>query len=96
MKITLIVEGKTEKAFLPYLRKFLETRLSGKMLRMPRIKCAYGWGLNQDFIRMLHFTILKHGYCLIGLLFKNWRGIISVLQLATLKPSIIIIHPRIV
>jgi hypothetical protein len=27
MKITLIVEGKTEKAFLPYLRKFLETRL---------------------------------------------------------------------
>lgn len=34
MKITLIVEGKTEKAFLPYLRKFLETRLSGKMPRL--------------------------------------------------------------
>ncbi|MBI5589140.1 MAG: DUF4276 family protein [Deltaproteobacteria bacterium] len=28
MKITLIVEGKTEKAFLPYLRNFLEIRLS--------------------------------------------------------------------
>ena len=27
MKITLLVEGKTEKAFLPYLRKFLDGRL---------------------------------------------------------------------
>ena len=26
MKIALIVEGKTEKAFLPHLRRFLETR----------------------------------------------------------------------
>ncbi|MDP8239231.1 MAG: DUF4276 family protein [Candidatus Hatepunaea meridiana] len=31
MKITLIVEGKTEKAFLPYLRGFLEARLQGNM-----------------------------------------------------------------
>ncbi len=31
MKITLIVEGKTEKAFVPHLRRFLETRLSGRM-----------------------------------------------------------------
>lgn len=34
MKITLIVEGKTEKAFLPYLRKFLEARLPNKMPRL--------------------------------------------------------------
>ena len=34
MKITLIVEGKTEKAFLPYLRKFLEIRLPDKMPRL--------------------------------------------------------------
>jgi hypothetical protein len=34
MKITLIVEGKTEKAFLPHLRKFLETRLPDKMPRL--------------------------------------------------------------
>ncbi len=34
MKITLIVEGKTEKAFLPYLRKFLESRLPNKMPRL--------------------------------------------------------------
>jgi Domain of unknown function (DUF4276) len=33
MKITIIVEGKTEKAFLPYLRKFLELRLQGNMPR---------------------------------------------------------------
>ncbi len=34
MKITLIVEGKTEKAFLPYLRKFLQNHLSGKMPKL--------------------------------------------------------------
>lgn len=31
MKITLIVEGKTEKAFLPFLQEFLKSRLPGKM-----------------------------------------------------------------
>jgi len=31
MKIALIVEGKTEKAFLPHLRCFLQTRLEGNM-----------------------------------------------------------------
>lgn len=31
MKIALIVEGTTEKAFLPILRKFLENQLAGKM-----------------------------------------------------------------
>ena len=34
MKITLIVEGKTEKAFLPHLRKFLEIKLPGKMPKL--------------------------------------------------------------
>lgn len=34
MKITIIVEGKTEKAFLPYLREFLQKRLAGKMPRL--------------------------------------------------------------
>jgi Domain of unknown function (DUF4276) len=34
MKIALLVEGKTEVAFLPKLREFLERRLSG---RMPKI-----------------------------------------------------------
>lgn len=31
MKITLIVEGKTGKAFLPFLQEFLKSRLPGKM-----------------------------------------------------------------
>ena len=31
MKITLLVEGRTEKAFLPYLRTFLQNRLAGRM-----------------------------------------------------------------
>ncbi len=31
MKITLIVEGKTEKAFLPFLREFLKSRLPNNL-----------------------------------------------------------------
>ena len=34
MKITIIVEGKTETAFKPHLRAFLEPRLQGKMPRL--------------------------------------------------------------
>jgi hypothetical protein len=34
MKISIIVEGKTEKAFLPYLREFLKPRLLNKMPRL--------------------------------------------------------------
>lgn len=39
MKIALIVEGKTEKAFLPYLRRFLETRLEGNMPKIDPFSC---------------------------------------------------------
>ncbi|MGA2833800.1 MAG: DUF4276 family protein [Terracidiphilus sp.] len=31
MKIAILVEGRTEKAFLPHLREFLKTRLAGRM-----------------------------------------------------------------
>ena len=34
MRIVLIVEGQTEKVFLPHLRAFLEPRLVGKMPRL--------------------------------------------------------------
>lgn len=34
MKIALLIEGKTEKAFLPYLRRFLEKHLAGSMPRL--------------------------------------------------------------
>lgn len=34
MRIAIIVEGKTERAFMPYLRGYLETRLAGQMPRL--------------------------------------------------------------
>lgn len=34
MKIAIIVEGKTEKAFMPHLRQFLQPRLQGHMPRL--------------------------------------------------------------
>lgn len=34
MKIAIIVEGNTEKAFLPYLRKYLQTHLEGNMPKL--------------------------------------------------------------
>lgn len=34
MKIALIVEGKTEKAFVPYLRAFLQNHLKGNMPKL--------------------------------------------------------------
>src|SRR5947209_1039065 len=34
MRIAIIVEGKTEKAFLPVLRDFLEPRLPGAMPKL--------------------------------------------------------------
>ncbi len=34
MKISIIVEGRTEKAFLPHLRQFLKTRLTGDMPKL--------------------------------------------------------------
>ena len=33
MKIALLIEGQTERVFLPHLRRFLQTRLPGKMPR---------------------------------------------------------------
>jgi hypothetical protein len=34
MRIAIIVEGKTEQAFMPYLREYLKTRLAGRMPRL--------------------------------------------------------------
>ena len=34
MKIVLLIEGKTERAFLPALRRFLQKRLAGSMPRL--------------------------------------------------------------
>lgn len=34
MRIAVIVEGRTERVFMPYVRDFLETRLTGQMPRL--------------------------------------------------------------
>lgn len=34
MKIAILIEGQTERIFLPHLRRFLETRLTGHMPRL--------------------------------------------------------------
>lgn len=34
MKITIIIEGKTEKAFMPYLREYLNPHLTGNMPKL--------------------------------------------------------------
>jgi hypothetical protein len=34
MKISIMVEGKTERAFIPYLRIYLQQRLAGKMPKL--------------------------------------------------------------
>jgi hypothetical protein len=39
MKISIIVEGKTEKAFIPALREFLKTRLAGQMPKLDVMPC---------------------------------------------------------
>lgn len=39
MRIALIIEGKTEKAFLPYLRRFLQIRLEGNMPKFDPLPC---------------------------------------------------------
>jgi hypothetical protein len=39
LKITVLVEGKTEKAFKPHLLEFLKTRLAGQMPDVDFFKC---------------------------------------------------------
>lgn len=34
MKIAILIEGQTERAFLPHLRRFLQKRLAGRMPRL--------------------------------------------------------------
>ncbi len=39
MKIAIIVEGDTERAFLPHLREFLKARLAGRMPKLDAFPC---------------------------------------------------------
>ncbi|PQO42657.1 DUF4276 family protein [Blastopirellula marina] len=42
MRIAILVEGKTETAFLPHLKRFLQTRLSGRMPKLDTMPCNGG------------------------------------------------------
>ena len=57
MKITILVEGRTEIAFKPHLRAFLERRLAGKMPRLDfdtyNGRIGKGQQLRRDVIRLL-------------------------------------------
>jgi hypothetical protein len=39
LKISIILEGGTERAFLPYLRTYLQSRLAGQMPKLDPIPC---------------------------------------------------------
>ncbi len=60
MKIAIIVEGETERAFLPHLRDFLKTRLAG---RMPKIAAARQKGRvpKGDALKRLVQGLLTYG-----------------------------------
>ncbi|MFA5518568.1 MAG: DUF4276 family protein [Spirochaetota bacterium] len=70
MKITMLVEGKTEKAFIPVIRKYLEPRLAGKM---PKIDVMPYDGLipTEDRLRRVVLNLLykkvKPSDCVIAL-----------------------------
>ena len=60
MKITILVEGKTEKAFKPHLLEFLKSRLAG---RMPNVDpFPYNGRIStKDRLRREVETLLRNG-----------------------------------
>lgn len=58
MKITILVEGKTEKAFLPSLRLFLEQHLPGMMPRLDVIPYDGRIPTGEKLARVVHKAFL--------------------------------------
>jgi hypothetical protein len=58
MRIAIIVEGQTERAFLPHLRRFLSTRLPGRMPNLDPVpyngRIPTGDRLKRDVERLLN------------------------------------------
>ncbi|MBI4384984.1 MAG: DUF4276 family protein [Nitrospinae bacterium] len=60
MKIALIVEGKTEKAFMPHLRKYLERHLAGCMPSLDPL--PYGGRIpTGDQLKRIVSNLLENG-----------------------------------
>lgn len=57
MKIAIVVEGETERAFLPFLRDFLRARLAGRMPKLDPVpyngRIPKGDRLRRDVERLL-------------------------------------------
>jgi hypothetical protein len=60
MKITILVEGRTEIAFKPHLQAFLSERLLGRMPRLDVFKYD-GRIPKEDKLRRTVENLLKHG-----------------------------------
>ena len=60
MKIAILMEGETERVFLPYLREFLSPRLAGKMPRL--ISNIYDGRIpKQEKLKRVVETLLRGG-----------------------------------
>jgi hypothetical protein len=60
MKIAIIVEGETERAFLPHLRAFLSTRLSGRMPKLDPVP-HHGRIPKGEKLKRIAEQLLAHG-----------------------------------
>ena len=60
MKITILVEGKTEKAFKPHLLEFLKSRLDGRMPNVDFYPCD-GRVYTEDKLRRTVEDLLRNG-----------------------------------
>jgi len=60
MKIALIVEGKTEKAFIPYLRHYMKEKLPGSMPALDCFPC-HGRIPTADKLRRVVEGLLSNG-----------------------------------
>lgn len=60
MKISIIVEGGTEKAFIPHLRRYLEKHLTGNMPKLDPLSCD-GLIPTGEKLKRIVSTLLNNG-----------------------------------
>jgi hypothetical protein len=54
VKISIIIEGKTEKAFMRYLKKYLQERLSGRMPKLDPFPCDGRIPIHEELKQTVH------------------------------------------